>query len=86
MRSINSTKKAQLGFRAVISNYDKELFQPYEKNHSTAYDAEKIAERLGVKNLLLYHTEDFDLENRAKKNMQKKLCRISKEIYLYLMI
>lgn len=44
---------------------DKDLFHPYEKNHSTAYDAGQTAERLGVKNLLLYHTEDSDLENRA---------------------
>lgn len=102
--NINSTKKAQLGFRAVISNYDKiltmvclgdepchetcedyvknadwllseafclrsekELFYPYEKNHSTAYDAGQMAEKLGVKNLILYHTEDSDLENRAKR-------------------
>ena len=119
--NINSTKKAQLGFRAVFSNYDKvltlvclgdepchetgedyvknadwllseafclrsekELFHPYEKKHSTAYDAGQTAERLGVKNLLLYHTEDTDLENRAK-NILKKSCRVIPEIYLYLM-
>lgn len=101
---INSTKQPQLGFKAVISNYDKvltlvclgdepchktcegyvkntdwllaeafclkseaELFHPYEKNHSTAYDAGQMAKKLGIKNLLLYHTEDSDLENRAKK-------------------
>ncbi|MCM1105048.1 MAG: MBL fold metallo-hydrolase [Clostridium sp.] len=46
---------------------EKELFHPYEKHHSTAYDAGETAERLGVKNLLLYHTEDSDLENRAKR-------------------
>lgn len=101
---IHSTKKKQLGFRAVIQNKDREctlvclgdepchatsekyvknadwllseafclrseeeLFHPYEKKHSTAYDAGQIAEKLGVRNLLLYHTEDSDLENRAKK-------------------
>lgn len=102
--NINSTKKEQLGFRAVIRDRDeeivlvclgdepcyatsedyvrnadwllseafclrseKDIFHPYEKKHSTAYDAGQVAERLGVKNLLLYHTEDSDLENRAKK-------------------
>ena len=102
--NINSTKKEQLGFKAVIRKEDKELvivclgdepchavnenyvknadwllseafclksekevFHPYEKNHSIAYDAGQIAEKLGVKNLLLYHTEDSDLENRAVK-------------------
>ena len=101
---INSTKKIQLGFKAVIHNGDQKLtmvclgdepchetseryaenadwllseafclkseqalFHPYEKKHSTAYDAGHIAQKLGVKNLLLYHTEDSDLENRAKK-------------------
>ena len=46
---------------------EKDIFHPYEKKHSTAYDAGQVAERLGVKNLLLYHTEDSDLENRAEK-------------------
>ena len=35
-----------------------ETFKPYEKHHSTVKDACELAERLGVKNLLLYHTED----------------------------
>lgn len=102
--NINSTKKEQLGFRAVIRDgreetvlvclgdepchetseayvkdadwllaeafclrNEQEVFHPYEKKHSTAYDAGETAERLGVKNLLLYHTEDSDLENRADR-------------------
>lgn len=102
--NINSTKKEQMGFRAVIRDSEREtilvclgdepchaasegyvkgadwllaeafclrseqeVFHPYEKKHSTAYDAGETAERLGVKNLLLYHTEDSDLENRAKR-------------------
>lgn len=44
---------------------DADKFKPYEKHHSTAYDAGVMAERLHVKNLLLYHTEDTDLEHRA---------------------
>ncbi len=101
---IHSTKKKQLGFKALISDHDHELslvclgdepchptsepyvknadwllseafclrsdaalFHPYEKKHSTAYDVGQMAERLGVKNLVLYHTEDTDLENRARK-------------------
>lgn len=101
---IHSTKKEQLGFRAVIKNEDQEcvmvclgdepcneanekyvmnadwllseafclkseeeIFHPYTKHHSTAYDAGQMAERLGVRNLVLYHTEDSDLKNRARK-------------------
>jgi len=42
-----------------------DIFDPYEKHHSTVKDACELAERLGVKNLLLYHTEDRNLLNRA---------------------
>lgn len=41
-----------------------ERFKPYEKNHSTALDAAKLAQALGVENLVLYHTEDTNLDSR----------------------
>lgn len=41
-----------------------DLFHPYEKHHSTVKDACQLAEALQVKNLLLYHTEDRNIENR----------------------
>ena len=45
--------------------YDqRDIFKPYEKYHSTALDAGKIAEELHVKNLVLYHTEDKTLTTR----------------------
>lgn len=43
---------------------DREVFSPYEKHHSTALDAGRLAEELSVKNLLLYHTEDTRLAER----------------------
>lgn len=43
---------------------DREQFRPYEKSHSTALDAGKQAEELGVKHLVLYHTEDTCLAMR----------------------
>lgn len=43
---------------------DRERFKPYEKHHSTAADAGRLAAALGVKNLLLYHTEDQNLSTR----------------------
>ena len=46
---------------------DRERFQPYEKHHSTVLDAARLAEQLGVKNLILYHTEDRTLETRKEK-------------------
>lgn len=41
-----------------------DFFQPYEKNHSTVADACQIAEKLKIKNLVLYHTEDKNLADR----------------------
>ncbi|MBR3271950.1 MAG: MBL fold metallo-hydrolase [Clostridia bacterium] len=41
-------------------------FDPYEKHHSTVKDACETAQRLGVKNLLLYHTEDQNLADRER--------------------
>lgn len=43
-----------------------EQFKPYEKNHSTVKDACELAARLGVKNVVLYHTEDQNLEKRKQ--------------------
>ena len=44
----------------------REQFKPYEKHHSTVKDACELAESLGIKNLILWHTEDKNKENREK--------------------
>lgn len=46
---------------------DRDTFKPYEKCHSTALDAGKLAAELGVKNLILYHTEEKTLASRKEK-------------------
>lgn len=46
---------------------DRERFRPYEKHHSTALDAGRLAQQLNIKNLLLYHTEDKTLATRKTK-------------------
>ena len=46
---------------------DRERFKPYEKHHSTAWDAGRLAAQLQVKNLLLYHTEDKTLDTRRER-------------------
>lgn len=43
---------------------DRDIFKPYEKHHSTALEAGILANKLNVKNLLLYHTEDRTLNTR----------------------
>lgn len=61
---------------------EKEIFHPYEKHHSTAYDVGETAERLGVKNLLLYHTEDSDLENRAERYTKEAMMNFKGNIFV----
>lgn len=46
---------------------DREIFSPYEKHHSTALDAGRLAGSLQVKNLVLYHTEDRNLAVRKEQ-------------------
>ena len=45
---------------------DRDVFKPYEKCHSTALDAGKLAAELDVKNLILYHTEEKTLATRRE--------------------
>ena len=41
-------------------------FKPYEKHHSTVKDACELAQDLMVENLILYHTEDKNIEHRQE--------------------
>lgn len=43
---------------------EREKFKPYEKHHATVKDACKNAKDLEVKTVILYHTEDKNIENR----------------------
>ena len=45
---------------------DREIFKPYEKNHSTVKEASELAEELKAKNLVLYHTEDKHIATRKQ--------------------
>ncbi|MGI6070280.1 MAG: MBL fold metallo-hydrolase [Blautia sp.] len=44
-------------------------FKPYEKHHSTVKDACELAQELGIPNLVLWHTEDKNLERRKELYM-----------------
>ena len=50
---------------------DRDIFKPYEKHHSTVMDAARCATDLNAKTLILFHTEDSDLEHR-KENYTKE--------------
>lgn len=45
---------------------EADRFKPYEKHHSTVKDAAELAEKLNVKNLVLYHTEDKNIFKRKE--------------------
>ena len=40
---------------------EKDEFKPYEKYHGTVKDSAELAQKLEVKNLLLWHTEDKNI-------------------------
>ena len=58
-----------------------DVFHPYEKHHSTAKDAALLAEQLGVKHLLLYHTED-KIWHGAGSSIRLRRGSSSKERYM----
>lgn len=43
-----------------------DIFHPYEKYHTTVKDACELAKKLGAENLVLYHTEDKNIEKRKE--------------------
>ena len=60
-------KADRLLAEAFCQYKDREIFKPYEKNHSTVKEASELAQQLGVKNLVLYHTEDKHLAVRKQE-------------------
>ncbi len=43
-----------------------DIYKPYGMHHTTVKDAALTAEKLNIENLILYHTEDDNLENRKE--------------------
>ena len=43
---------------------EKDIFDPYEKHHSTVKESCELAQDLNIKNFILYHTEDKNIKNR----------------------
>lgn len=61
---------------------DRDRFSPYEKHHSTALDAGRLAQSLGVENLVLYHTEDKTLATRKKSYTEEVRSIYNGNIYV----
>lgn len=67
---------------AFCLDKDKEIFKPYEKHHSTALDAGRLAGELSVKTLLLYHTEDSDLAGRKEAYTKEAKQNFAGRVYV----
>ncbi len=50
---------------------ERDIFKPYEKHHSTVKEACELAEKMQIENLILYHTEDKNLENRKELYLEE---------------
>lgn len=61
---------------------EKDKFKPYDKNHSTAFDAGKLAQSLNVKNLILYHTEDSNLKERKARYTREAKIQFNGNVYV----
>ena len=46
---------------------DEDTFKPHQKKHSTVSDAARTAEKVHAHALLLYHTEDSNMQSRKKE-------------------
>lgn len=57
-------------------------FKPYEKHHSTVADAAKLASELGVKHLVLWHTEDKHYAQRKELYTAEARESYSGELYV----
>lgn len=61
---------------------EREKFKPYEKHHSTALDAARVARELSAKNLILYHTQDNNLSARKALYTAEAKKEFSGDIYV----
>lgn len=51
---------------AFCLDSEENIFHAYEKNHSTTKSVSEVMNKLDIKNLILYHTEDSHKEERKK--------------------
>ena len=49
---------------------DRDIYKPYERSHVTSLDVGSIAREMNVKNLLIYHTEDYGPDRRERMTQE----------------
>ncbi len=61
---------------------EEEVYHPYQKNHSTAWDAGCHAADLKARNLVIYHTEEDNLSNRQASYFREAAENFKGPIYI----
>lgn len=61
---------------------EAEEFKPYEKHHSTVREASRTAEELKIPNLILYHTEEKNLQRRKELYTEEGKAYYSGNLYV----
>ena len=51
---------------AFCLDAEQDIFHPYEKHHSTVKSVCEVMEKLNIKNLILYHTEETHKKEKTK--------------------
>lgn len=67
---------------AFCREADKVVFRPHELHHGTVLDSAMAAERMKVRNLVLYHTEDSMLSQRKVRYTEEARGVYSGTIYV----
>jgi len=61
---------------------ERAIFKPYEKHHATAKDACENAQMLNAKAVVLYHTEDKNIDSRKERYTLEGQAVYSGDIYV----
>ena len=61
---------------------EAEIFRPYQKHHSTAADACKLAQNLKIPHLILWHTEDSHQGDRGQLYLAEGRQQYSGELFV----
>lgn len=68
---VYAKKAGWLMHEAFCQASEESVYHPVEKGHSTVSDAARLAERLNVRHLILYHTQDNEMETRQQRYLEE---------------
>ena len=66
-------KQAKWLFSEAYCLYaDREIYKPYERSHVTSLDAARLAQEMQVSNMVIYHTEDYGPDRKARMTQEAR--------------